>query len=374
MFAKMEPPFSTNVQEFDADDRISYSKLDDKFIGVLDDGSEFEFDSETMKWVPADHGIDGPSQHHEPGPSDVDRDRKRKLDQEQNPEPRKSNASRPPKKQKAPPPPKQNTAVYVTGLPLDATVAEVAEVFQRKAGLIALEIESGAPRIKLYTDSEGNFKGDALVVYFKPQSVEIAIMLLDDSYFRISDTGAQEGRMRVQAADTSYKKVQYDANGQAQGGAAGNGNQGDKRPQRNDSDRQKIIKRTQKLDAKLADWDDDDPYPALTERETKWDKTITLRHMFTLQELEEDPAALLDIKEDIRNECAKMGTVTNVDLYDLEPEGIVRVKFLDAKSAQDCIRVMHGRHFSGLVVQATLAKPEEKFRKTSKQGNDGDSD
>lgn len=49
----MHPPFPTDVQEFDSDDRISFSKLDNKFIAVHEDGSEFEFDAEWRRWVPA---------------------------------------------------------------------------------------------------------------------------------------------------------------------------------------------------------------------------------------------------------------------------------------------------------------------------------
>jgi len=48
-----------------------------------------------------------------------------------------------PKKSKAPLPPRANTAVYVTGLPLNVTIEEVAEVFSRKCGVIAEEIDSG---------------------------------------------------------------------------------------------------------------------------------------------------------------------------------------------------------------------------------------
>ena len=180
----------------------------------------------------------------------------------------------------------------------------------------------------------------------------------------------------MQAADSSYKKVQYDDDDKdkAEGGTAGNGRQGEKRPPRSDKDRQKIIKKTRKLDAKLADWDDDDPYPAQTQKESKWDKVVNLRHMFTLKELEEDPAALLEIKEDVRDECSKLGTVTSVILYDLEPEGIVRVKFREAKSAQECINIMGGRRFDGRIVEASLASAADKFRKTSKQDHDEDSD
>ena len=290
------------------------------------------------------------------------------------PQPENSRPARPKKKQKAPPQPRQNTAVYVTGLPLDVTVSEVHDLFSRKGGVIAEEIDSGAPRIKLYTDSEGKFKGDALVVFFKPQSVEMAIMLLDDTDFRITSNGTSEGRMRVQAADSSYKKVQHDQNGGEEGGNSAAGAQPVDKRQKNNRDRQKIIKKTQKLDAKLADWDDDDPYPARGEAASRWDKTVILRHMFTLQELEEDPAALLEIKEDIRDECAKLGTVTNVVLFDQEPEGIVSIKFQDAASAEACIHLMHGRSFDGRTVEAFLATGREKFKKSKEEKNDEDSD
>lgn len=39
--------------------------------------------------------------------------------------------------------------------------------------------------------------------------------------------------------------------------------------------------------------------------------------MFTLAELEEDATLLLDLKEDVREECSTLGEVTNVVLYDV---------------------------------------------------------
>ncbi|RSL70666.1 hypothetical protein CEP53_001824 [Fusarium sp. AF-6] len=377
----MEAVFPTDPREFDGDDRISFSKLDNKFIAVHDDGNEYEFDADQKRWILTDdeplepepfdtHELLGG--HTSQGPQD-EGSRKRKngsgpsSETTETPKP-----SRPNKKQKAPPQPRQNTAVYVTGLPADTTVEEVHELFSRKGGVIAEEIDSGAPRIKLYTDPDGNFKGDALIVFFKPQSVEMAIMLLDDTDFRINPSGTREGRIRVQAADSSYKKVKYDQDGAASGDRSNGG--AERKPQKNDRDRQKIIKKTQKLDAKLADWDDDIPYAGQPEATTKWDKLVILRHMFTLEELEEDPAALLEIKEDIREECAKLGTVTNVVLFDQEPEGIVSVKFKDADSALACIKLMHGRSFDGRTVEAFLASGKEKFKRSQQDQSVEDSE
>jgi HIV Tat-specific factor 1 len=66
---------------------------------------------------------------------------------------------------------------------------------------------------------------------------------------------------------------------------------------------------------------------------------VVLKHMFTLQELEEDPTALLDLKEDIREECEKLGEVTNVVLYDQEEDGVVTVRFKEPATAMACVQV-----------------------------------
>ena len=61
--------------------------------------------------------------------------------------------------------------------------------------------------------------------------------------------------------------------------------------------------------------------------------------MFTLNELEEDPAALIELKEDVREECEKIGEVTNVVLFDAEKDGIMSVRFADEEDATECVRV-----------------------------------
>ena len=44
--------FPTNVDEFDQDERISFSRLDNKYIAVQDDGTEYEFDNALKRWIP----------------------------------------------------------------------------------------------------------------------------------------------------------------------------------------------------------------------------------------------------------------------------------------------------------------------------------
>lgn len=125
--------------------------------------------------------------------------------------------------------------MYVTSIPLDASSSEIHQVFSR-CGVIAEEIDSGAHRIKMYEDEQGKFKGEALVVYFRPESVNLAIQLLDDTDFRLGAEGPN-GKMRVQAADFSYKKQQEAPTEKAKAVGVGGMSR----------DRNKVIKKTQKL-------------------------------------------------------------------------------------------------------------------------------
>jgi HIV Tat-specific factor 1 len=107
--------------------------------------------------------------------------------------------------------------------------------------------------------------------------------------------------------------------------------------------------------------DEDNFGPAITEEDrhisvNQNSRVVVLKHMFTLKELEEDPSLLLDLKEDVREECETLGEVTNVVLYDVkqfpsislsshqsffllqkEADGVMTVKFRDPVSAQACI-------------------------------------
>ena len=83
-------------------------------------------------------------------------------------------------------------------------------------------------------------------------------------------------------------------------------------------------------------------------------------------------AAILDIKEDIRNEAAKYGTVTNTVLYDLEEAGIVTVRFTEPESATRCAAAFDGRNFGGQKIVAYVPEHKEVFAKSSNTGSDGD--
>lgn len=50
LIASMAISFPIDPQQFDSDDRISFSKLDEKFTAVHDDGTEYQFAPELQQW------------------------------------------------------------------------------------------------------------------------------------------------------------------------------------------------------------------------------------------------------------------------------------------------------------------------------------
>lgn len=236
-------------------------------------------------------------------------------------------------------------SVYVQNLPLDVTTQELADIFS-KCGILLEDAVTSEPRVKIYTNPDGTRKGDALIVYFREESVSLAIQMLDDTYIR-------DSRISVSKAEFEKKpqtEVKVDARKKRKGGA---------------------------LKARLNDWEDDDMNPLRQQQHmidrAKHEKTVILKHMFSIAELEEDPALLLDLKEDVREECELLGQINSVALFDQEEDGVMTVSFKEYDSAVLCVKRMDGRYFAGRQVVAYISDGTDKFKK-SKKGNDEDED
>ncbi|KAF1364772.1 hypothetical protein EJ07DRAFT_98167 [Lizonia empirigonia] len=250
----------------------------------------------------------------------------------------------------------ENRAIYVSNLPRDTNETEIEEEF-KKYGIIDQGAD-GNKRIKMYKDEEGNFNGDCLIVYFKKDSVELAIRMMDDYYFRIEDQS--QGMIRVKEADFSYKKHK----------------DGDEIASKLTRKDKKASERNRaELNRKLAEWSDNEEEvaEAFAPKKNKWAKVCILRYAFTLAELDEDDAAILEIKEDMREEAETFGEVTNVTLYDKEQDGIMTVRFKEFESAEKFKEAIHGRHFGGRKLEVILAEDKPRFKKSAK-GEEPDSD
>ncbi|KAI0696724.1 hypothetical protein BC835DRAFT_1271448 [Cytidiella melzeri] len=352
---------------FAEDERIHFDRTAGTWRFEDDDGNEMEYDADKGVWVPvlsedlvkaqqAAYSVAGVDEETPAAPV-LARTKKRKepadytsstLGQDVGPSTKKGKMNDKQGERKS-----KNTAVYVTGLPQDSEPDELVERFSR-CGLIE-EDDKGEPKVKLYAKDDGSFSGEALVVYFKEDSVLLALNILDDAELRIGDPST---RMTVKRAEFGNK---HEA-----GSVEGSGNA----KVRKTVDKKKATRRIGKMQKKLAEWDDEDGFgPTLTEEdktleENRTSRVVVLKHMFTLKELEEDASLLLDLKEDVREECSSLGEVTNVVLYDKEPEGIMTVKFRDHLSAQACVIKMNGRFFAGRRLEATLYAGKQRFKRS----------
>lgn len=88
----------------------------------------------------------------------------------------------------------------MTGLPTDTDPDELVERFS-KCGVIE-EDDKGEPKIKMYANEDGTFNGEALIVYFKEDSVTLAVSLLDEDELRRGDPST---KMHVAKADFAHK-------------------------------------------------------------------------------------------------------------------------------------------------------------------------
>ncbi|TFY69802.1 hypothetical protein EVG20_g2984 [Dentipellis fragilis] len=368
---------------FASDPRVHFDQQSGTWRLENDDGSELEYDAAKGSWVPvvdeellkrqqAAYSVEGVDEEAPAAPVAKRINKKRKEPEDYTsstlgqPGPSIKRGKGSKNSNGAPVPEKKskNTAVFVTHLPLDTTHEELVERFS-KCGLIEEDLD-GEPKVKMYAcegDNSGQFSGDALVVYFKEESVDLALNILDEAELRLGDP---KTRMTVQRAQFGHK-------GEGSGAAGG------EKKERKTIDKKATSRRLGKMQKKLEDWDDEDAFgPSLTDDDRRAalnqnSRVVVLKHMFTLQELEEDATLLLDLKDEVREECETLGEVTNVVLYDNEPEGVMTVKFRDPVSAQACILKMHGRFFAGRKIEASLYSGKQRFRRsgTADEGEGG---
>lgn len=75
------------------------------------------------------------------------------------------------------------------------------------------EDDEGEPKVKLYATEDGSFSGEALVVFFKEESVTLAINLLDEAELRVGEPSTV---MKVQRAEFKHKHTGTETNGNSQ--------------------------------------------------------------------------------------------------------------------------------------------------------------
>lgn len=106
---------------------------------------------------------------------------------------------------------------------------ELVQCFSRYG--VLEEDDDGDHKVKMYAKDDGSFSGEALVVYFKEDSVTLALNLLDESELRLGDPSTT---MSVAKADFTHKTT------------TNNGPGGAEQPRRT-VDKKKVSKRLGKM-------------------------------------------------------------------------------------------------------------------------------
>ncbi|KAJ1923378.1 hypothetical protein IWQ60_005930 [Tieghemiomyces parasiticus] len=340
-------PNFPKADDFESDPRVDLLPETDKWVFTDEqDGLEYEYDPDRAAWFPmvsiiesqqSAYGTAIPSHEITESASD----KRKRLLETQSTKTAKRKINSPDETQKPP-----VKSVYIQGLPTDVTVDELKATFSR-FGLIMEDFETKRPKIKLYTNEDGTPKGDALITYFKPESVPLAINLMDDAPLRPGGGDI----LRVSEAEFKAKES-----------ASADGGNSEARAK---VDARKKKMRLQQMEKKLTWFESEEPTVSEKHR-----KTVILKHMFDPAEFDEDPTLLLDLKEDIRHECEKLGEVTVVKLFDKSSDGVVSVKYIDKASAAACVELMNGRWFGGRQVEATIFDGKGKYEQSNVKESD----
>ena len=189
-------------------------------------------------------------------------------------------------------------------------------------------------KIKLYKDKDGNNKGDGLCSFIKVESVQLALDVLDGSDVRGNVINVERAKFEL--------KGEYDPS---------------KKPKKKKQNRKDKEKQKRKME-KLFDWRND----KIEGERGANEKTVIIKNMFDPKEFSTDPKLILEYRKDVREECEeRCGPVKKVDVYDLHPEGVVRVIFNDFESSDKCLELMNGRFFAGRRLEALLWDGKTKY-------------
>ena len=274
--------------------------------------------------------------------------------------------------------------IYVQGLPPDTTEDELI-AFCGKAGILDLNPATQRPKIKLYrvapsalganaiaapheSSPLGPCKGDASVCYARPESVSLAVTLLDEASFRPTATEGLQFPVRVEPAKFEARPPlpSTDAGGGDDAPSTVSALPPPIRPRVSNAQR-----RVAKLAARQAvDWDGGDYNGRLTGGR-KGLRIVVLKGAFDPADLrrpasegnvaaKEEDARFAALEKDLRDECEAHGDVEKMTVFARNPEGVVVIKFAKPAAASAAVQAWNGRTSwkhaaaSGRPVEATF--------------------
>jgi len=318
----------------------SRSALSVKQSYVADDGTKYRLNPQTNEWEEAGSGDESGEEGEEEGEGEEEEEEgngsaARQASAAAGPGGEAGNASKKKKKKK-----KNrggegwdkasNKWVYVTGLPSDATVEELEAHF-KQVGILAVDPETQQPRVKIYRDPTGAPKGDASVAYVRPESVELAVEILNGGLLR-------------PGWPISITKAVFQQKAGGNNGGEGGGGGPVKRRKVNEA-KVKVARAAAKQALSWSEADD-------TGLGGKALRIVVVKNMFYPTECQA-PGFVEELQGDLEGECSALGPLEKMTIFERHPEGVVVIKFGTAFAAEQCVKLMNGRFFAGRKLQSS---------------------
>jgi HIV Tat-specific factor 1 len=200
--------------------------------------------------------------------------------------------------------------IYATGLPINTgiTVEDIHKFFA-KVGLLDLDPETLKPKIKLYHTPAGDLKGDTSLCYARPESVSLALQILDESPWD------EKHIIRVQKATFEAKEGANSSNG------------GIKR-RRPVSEARRKVARLALLQAQ------DEGFGGRLSGGRKGLRIIVVKHM--MEGIPEN-----ELEDEIHSLCQEHGEVEKITC--MEKTKTVIIKFAEPTAASNATEAWHGK-------------------------------
>merc|ERR1712218_744095 len=233
----------------------------------------------------------------------------------------------------------KSTKVYVSNLPTSITEESFVE-FMSKCGMVEFDVRTKKPKVKLYRDREDQLKGDGLCSYIKPESVELALTILDGSDFEGKKISVQRAKFEM--------KGDYDPK---------------LKPKKLSK---KQIEKAKKQKERLFAWVPD----KMRGERGKHEKVVVIKNMFDVAALDNDPGLILDYSNNIRTQCSKFGHVVKVMLYDKHPDGVCQISFKEPAEADMAVQMLNGRMFGKKVMTVETWDGRTKYKVLESAGEE----
>ncbi|QQP41585.1 HIV Tat-specific factor 1 -like protein [Caligus rogercresseyi] len=190
-------------------------------------------------------------------------------------------------------------------------------------GVIETDVRNeNKPKIKLYRDSNGIPKGDALCSFVMVESVDLAIQILDDSLY-------EDGRSRI-----SVERARFQMKGEAY--------KPELKPKKL---RKKELDKLRKTKDKKLAWDFD------------CHKVLVISNLFTPLDFNEEPEKIFEVK----------GNIRKVEIFDQHPEGVGLVFFRDFEETDVAIDMLNGRLLNGRAIKTVHWDGKTKYENKETQ-------